>query len=154
MKTLLTLLMCSLSLVVSVLLLNACGSFLSPSEEFQDVTKRRSQDQVYFEDSVHVFFADFPNPYADKEVLWVSNYAGGKVDVYLHSVHDDSVDMILHFEPQQSPLYPLVYHASDDRMVKCVVQVDGREKCAKLYPRIMPLPHPQWGTTYVVERLR
>jgi hypothetical protein len=142
--------------VASVILLaslpGGCASFLNPSTDYEDVTKRRSAEQTYFEDSADVFFADFPNPYRDKEVLWFSSYAQGRVEVYLHDASNDFVTSILTFDKQESPLYPLVYHSAGERIVKCVIRVDGREKCAKLFPWILPLPHPQWGTSYTIEQ--
>jgi hypothetical protein len=100
-----------------------------------------------------VFFVEYANPYAEKEVLWFSTFLGGSVEMHLHSMGDDSLRAIYRFKKQESPLYPVAYHTDKSRMVKCVIVVGGRPKCAKVFPWIYPLPHPQWGTQYTVENI-
>jgi len=141
------------ALAVCIVHICSCFFLFGASERYEEVTTKRAADQVYFEDSLHVFFVDYTNPYSDREVLWISSYVEGSVKLHLHSMGDDSLKAIYHFKRQESPLYPVVYRTDRSRMVKCVILVDGRPKCARILPWIYPLPHPQWGTEYTVESI-
>jgi len=136
------------------LCLGGCSSFLNPSYDYDDVTTKRIGDQSYFEDSLKVFFVDYPNPYPDKEVLWFASFLDGPVEMRVHDMADDSLVAVYRFEPQAAPVYPIAYRADNERPVKCVVVVDGRAKCARQMPWLYPLPVPQWGTSYSVEESR
>ena len=141
------------ALAVCTIPVGACFFLFGAGESYEEVSLKRAADQVYFEDSIHVFFVEYANPYTDREVLWFSSFLEGPVEMHLHNMGDDSLKAIYRFKLQESPLYPVVYRTDRSRMVKCIVLVGGRQKCAKIFPWIYPLPHPQWGTTYTVESL-
>jgi hypothetical protein len=130
----------------------ACIVQLHQSYEYGEVTKKRSADQVHFQDSLKVFFVDYVNPYPDKEVLWFSSYLEGPVEMEIHDAGNDSLEAVYRFEPQEMPLYAVAYRSDSNRLVKCVIRVNNQPKCARLCASFYPLPQPQWGTTYTVER--
>lgn len=140
--------------VVFSLLLAGCSSFLNPTYDQDELSAKRDANQSYFEDSLEVFFFDYPNPYADKEVLWFAIFREGVVEMRNYDMQNDSLVAIYRFESQNAPVYPVAYHADESIPVKCVVYVDGRPKCAKQMPWMYPLAVPQWGTRYSVEELR
>jgi len=132
-------------------LFSGCWVLFHPSYDYNEVSTKRIADQTYYADSMNVFFVQYVNPYPDKEVLWFSSFIEGDVEMEIHSAETDSVEAIYHFEPQETPLFALAYRADSDRLVKCVVRINGRQKCARLLPAFYPLPQPQWGTSYRVE---
>jgi hypothetical protein len=139
---------------LGVLTLTGCARFMHPSYEYDDVSRKRVPDQTAFEDSAFVFFAEYPNPYENQEVLWIASFMDGPVEMSVHDMETDSVVAVYRFAAQEAPLYPMVYRSDPERLVKCVVLVGGRSKCAKIFPWIYPLPFPQWGTTYTIETPR
>ena len=141
-------------LLTPVFMIAGCSAFIRPSYEYDDVTAKRISDQSYFEDSLKVFFVEYPNPYRDKEVLWFASFLEGEVEMRLHDMTDDSLVAVYRFEPQTAPIYPIAYRADRERPVKCVILVDGRPKCATQVPWLYPLPVPQWGTRYTVKEFR
>jgi len=142
--------------ISSVLLtgvLVSCGTLLHRSYDFEDVTTARASDQTYFEDSSGVFFVEYFNPFPDKELLWFSSFVEGAVKLYIYDTATDSLEAIFHFEEQEKPIYTIALHnANTDRFVKCVVYVNNRPKCAKIYHAFSPLPQPQWKTVYTIEK--
>lgn len=135
-------------------LLAACSSFLNPSYDFDELSAKRDPNQSYFEDSLTVFFFDYPNPYPDKEVLWFAAFEEGAVEMRIHNMENDSLVAIFRFQPQKAPVYPIAYRAEESVPVKCVIHVNDRPKCAKQMPWMYPLPVPQWGTEYSVEEVQ
>ncbi len=140
--------------VVLAALLAACSSFLNPSYDFDELSAKRDPSQSYFEDSLTVFFFDYPNPYPDKEVLWFAAFEEGAVEMRIHNMENDSLVAIYRFQPQKAPVYPIAYRAEESVPVKCVIHVNDRPKCAKQMPWMYPLPVPQWGTEYSVEEVQ
>lgn len=134
--------------------LGGCSTFLNPSYEYDDVTQKRIEDQSYFEDSLSVFFVEYPNPYRDKEVLWIASFLEGPVALKLHNMETDSVLAVFRFDHQEAPIFPIAYREEGDGPVKCVILVNDLPKCATLLPSFYPLSVPQWGTTYTVEEMR
>ncbi len=115
-------------------LLVSCGTLLHRSYHFEDLTKARIPDQTYFEDSSGVFFVEYFNPFADMELLWFSSFIEGHVKLYIYDTATDSLEAIYHFEEQEMPVYTIALHHEETvRFVKCIVYVDGRPKCAKIY---------------------
>jgi hypothetical protein len=147
-------LIATLGLLSCAVIIPACVPNLGPSTDYNEALAHRNPDQISFEDSVKVFYADYVNPYQDKEVLWIASYVEGPVELRIYDMQNDSLETIIRFEQQDSPLYPLAYHADESRVMKCVVFAGGRAKCAKTFPEIHPLEHPQWGTTFTVDDLR
>ena len=139
--------------VVLVVLLTACSSFLNPTYDIDDLSTKRDPSQSYFEDSLTVFFFEYPNPYPDKEVLWFAAFAEGEIEMRIHNMENDSLVAIYRFRHQEAPVYPIAYRADESVPVKCVVHVNNRPKCAKQMPWMYPLPVPQWGTEYSVEEV-
>jgi len=142
------------TVMITAVFLSGCASFLNPTYNYDDINAKRDPDQSYFEDSLNVFFFDYPNPYPDKEVLWFASYSEGPVEMRIHNMENDSLVAVYKFKPQKSPLYPIAYKADESVPVKCVVTVNGRPRCAKQMPWIYPLPVPQWGTEYSVEETK
>lgn len=140
-------------LALIVMVVGACsiGCF-QYSYKYEEVSLRRDLDQTYFEDSTDVFFATYPNPYTDREFLWFASFAGGEVEMRVHNASNDSLISIYRFQDQQIPLYTLVCLPGGQELVKCVVYVDGRPKCAKLYPEWDPLQITYWTTQYTIEQ--
>lgn len=130
---------------------SGCSAMLDHSYDYDDVTEKRVIDQTHFEDSLTVFFAEYPNPYRDKEVLWIASFMEGSVALEVHSMEDDSIMAVYRFEPQEAPIYPIAYRDDSLDPVKCVITVNGRSKCATLLPSFYALMVPQWGTTYTIE---
>jgi hypothetical protein len=141
------------SLLVTTLLAG-CSSFLNPSHSIDDISPKRNPEQSYYEDSLTVFFFDYPNPYPDKEVLWFAAFMEGSVEMRVHDMENDSLVAVYRFVPQESPVYPIAYRADDSLPVKCVIHVNNRPKCARQMPWLYPLAVPQWGTEYTVEEMR
>lgn len=140
-----------LPFAASALLFLSCSSFINPSYEYEDVTQKRRAEQSYFEDSSTVFFAEYPNPYRDREVLWIASFMEGSLALRVHDMTTDSVVAVYRFRPQEAPIFPIAYRGDAEDPVKCVITIDGRPKCAALLPSFYHLPVPQWGTSYTVE---
>ena len=134
------------------LLQPACIPGLRPSYEHEEVTKKRSVDQVHFQDSLNVFFIDDVNPYPDIEVLWFSSFLEGPVEMEIFDGATDSLEAAYIFEPQSTPVYAVAYRPESKRLVKCVIRVNAEPKCARLLTAFYPIPQPQWGTRYTVHQ--
>lgn len=133
-------------------MLVSCAALLHRSFDFEDVTKARASNQAYFEDSIAVFFVEYFNPFPDKELLWFSSFLEGPVKLYIFDTTSDTLEAIYHFEEQKMPVYTIaLHHEETARFVKCIVYVDGRPKCARIYHAFSALPQPQWDTIYTVE---
>ena len=139
--------------IIVSLLLAGCTSFLSPTHDLDDLSAKRDPGQSYFEDSLTVFFFDYPNPYPDKEVLWFAAFTEGSIEMRFHNMENDSLVAVYRFREQDSPVYPVAYRVEERDPMKCVIHVNNRPKCAKQMPRIYPLAVPQWGTEYSVEEI-
>jgi len=134
-----------------VLTMNACSTSLFSSYGLGDVGEARAEEQVSFEDRDSVFFATYPNPYPDRDLLWFASFIEGPVELRVHNTLSDSVIAILRFEKQDIPLYTISLHYDMEQSVKCVLFVNGKRKCAKLYPAWTAMPMPQWKTQYTIE---
>jgi hypothetical protein len=139
-------------LIVAAVFIQGCFTPIGVSYSLEDLQENRAPDQVYFEDSATVFFSEYHNPYKDKEFLWFVSFAEGPVELRIHDTMTDTVQMVFHFDPQETPLYIITRMPEEERMVKCILYVDGRRKCAKLYPAWYPFPMSHWKTKYTVER--
>jgi hypothetical protein len=115
------------------------------------VSEARAADQIVIEDSAKVFFATYPNPYTDKEFLWFASFVEGPVELYVHNTSNDSIEAVYRFEKQDIPVYTIALHREPERLVKCVLFVNGRRKCAKVYPAWEPIDIPQFDTQYTIE---
>jgi hypothetical protein len=141
-----------------VFLLLACAPFLSCSTslfstyDFADVSEARAVDQTSLEDSAKVFFATYPNPFTDREFLWFATFIEGPVELYVHNTLTDSVEQIYRFANQDIPVYTISLHPEQHRLVKCVLFVNGRRKCAKLYPAWYPIAPLGLKTHYTIEQ--
>jgi hypothetical protein len=138
-------------IVVCLCLFTDCSRLLHGSMSEQSLQAARLADQTYFEDSAAVFFAVYANPYSDKDLLWFTVLHGDTVDLHVYDALNDSLEKVCHFEQQEIPLYTLAVRFEPDRFVKCVLSVDGRRKCARIYPAWYSLSYPQWKTNYTVE---
>lgn len=137
--------------VASFLSLLSCALPLGMSYDREDLDTVRAFDQVYYEDSASVFFASFSNPMPDRDFLWFASFVEGPVQMQVHSTETDSLEAVYSFAPQDIPLYTIAQHREKDRMVKCVLFVNGRKKCAMLCTAWVPIQIPQWKTQYTVE---
>ena len=141
-----------LLLVIGVLLPVSCATSLFSSYTLEDVGEDRAANQTSFEDSAKVFFTTYPNPYPDKEFLWFAVFTSGAVEMHVHDAESDSLRAIYRFSRQDIPVYTVAFHEERTHFVKCVLFVDGRMKCAKLYPSWSVVNIPQFKTHYAVEQ--
>ena len=141
----------TVAILLTLLFLTACSTSLFSSYNLKDVSEARAEDQVTIEDSATVFFATYPNPYTDREFLWFASFVEGPVELYVHNSATDSIMAIYRFAKQDIPVYTISLHPKEDELVKCVVYVNGRMKCAKVYAAWTPMPMPQWKTQYTIE---
>jgi len=133
------------------MVLASCQTLIFGSASYEDVNEARSGEQTHFEDSAKVFFATYPNPYPDKEFLWFAVFTDGIVEMHVHDFESDSLQSIYHFSKQDIPIHTIALHEDKLHLVKCVLFVDGRMKCAKLYPAWRPVQIPQFKTHYTIE---
>jgi hypothetical protein len=136
--------------IVGLTFLAACRTSLFSSFNYEDVNEQRAADQTNFEDSAKVFFATYPNPYTDKEFLWFAVFVDGPVELRVHDFESDSLQSIYRFHPQDIPLHTIALHENREQLVKCVLYVNGRVKCAKVFTDWRPLPYPQFKTQYTI----
>ncbi len=136
--------------LIPALLLISCQSLIQPEYSAERLQEGRLDNQVYFEDSVSVFFAGLTNAFPDKDLLWFAVLIDGRVTMAVHDAETDSIEAIYHFAKQDRPLHTIACRQDRTRMVKCVLYVDGRKKCARLYPAWEPLPQ-NWRTQYTVD---
>ncbi|MGA9115367.1 MAG: hypothetical protein WB626_01165 [Bacteroidota bacterium] len=129
----------------------SCSPFFHRSMEYGDVHAARLTDQSYFEDSSAVFFLAYANPFPDREILWFASYTEGDVALYVHNTSTDSVLRVLRFRAQAHPVFALAAKPNTADLVKCVIHVGGRPKCARLYPAFTAFHNPSWGTEYTEE---
>lgn len=139
-----------LALMAALALLVACRTSLFSSFSYEDVSEQRAPDQTTFEDSAKVFFATYPNPYPDKEFLWFAVFIDGDVEMQVHDFESDSLQSVYHFMKQDIPVRTVAMHEDNSHLVKCVLYVDGRKKCAKVYPAWQPVQIPQFTTQYEI----
>ena len=132
------------------MVLPACQSLIQRDYTPERLQEGRLSDQVYFEDSASVFFAEFTNAFPDKELMWFTLLGGGAVEMVVHNTETDSIEAVYRFTEQDLPLHTLACHQDRTRSVKCVLIVDGRKKCARLYPAWDPVPQ-NWKTKYTVD---
>jgi hypothetical protein len=57
---------------------------------------------------------------------------------------------VYRFDKQDIPVHTIALHENKERLVKCVLFVDGHMKCVKMYPSWRPLPYPQFKTQYTI----
>lgn len=139
-----------LILAAAMTLLGACRTSLFSSFSYEDVSEQRAPDQANFEDSAKVFFATYPNPYPDKEFLWFAVFIDGTVEMDVHDFESDSLQSVYRFMKQDVPVHTVPMHEDSSHLVKCVLFVDGRMKCAKVYHAWQPVQIPQFTTKYVI----
>ena len=137
--------------VASLLVFVSCRTSLFSTFNYDDVNEQRAVEQTSFEDSAKVFFATYPNPYTDKEFLWFAVFIDGPVEMRVHDLESDALQSIYRFEKQDIPVHTIALHENNEHLVKCVLFVDGRMKCAKVYPDWRPLQYPQFKTQYTIE---
>ena len=131
-------------------LLLSCKTLVFGSSDYEDVNESRAAEQTNLEDSAKVFFATYPNPYSDKEFLWFAVFTEGNVEMRVHDLESDSLQSVYRFEKQAAPVHTIALHQDKEHLVKCVVFVGGRMKCAKVYPGWFPLQIPQFRTKYTI----
>jgi hypothetical protein len=136
--------------MLSFALLAACRTSLFSSYALEDVSRQRALEQTSFEDSAKVFFATYPNPYTDMSFLWFAVFVEGAVEMRVFSLENDSLQAVYRFEKQTVPVHTVVTHEKPDRLVKCVLYVDGRRKCAKVYSDWRAHQYPQFLTQYTI----
>lgn len=129
----------------------SCKTLVFGSSDYDVVSESRAGEQTNFEDSARVFFTTYTNPYPDKEFMWFAVFREGPVEMHVHNIETDSLECVYHFEKQDFPVHTVALHADQERLVKCVLFVDGRAKCAKLYPSWRPIQIPQFKTQYTIE---
>jgi len=137
-------------LSIFLFILPSCTSFFYPEYSEEELQDMRLPEQVYFEDSLTVFFSEHVNAFADRDLMWFTVLRPGAVEMRVSNTETDSLEGIYHFEPQDIPLHTLACRVDKERLVKCVLFVDGRRKCAKLYPSWYPLPQ-LWKTQFTIE---
>lgn len=136
--------------IVGVTFLAACRTSLFGSFSYEDVNEQRSAEQTNFEDSAKVFFATYPNPYPDREFLWFAVFVDGPVELRVHDLESDSLQSVYRFQRQDVPVHTIALHENRDHLVKCVLYIDGRMKCAKVFADWRPIPIPQFKTQYTI----
>jgi hypothetical protein len=141
----------SLLFIIGALLPISCSTSLFSSYSLEDVSEARAVEQTSFEDSAKVFFATYPNPYPDKEFLWFAVFTEGVVEMHVHDFESDSLQFVFLFSKQDIPVHTVAFHEDRAGFVKCVLFVDGRMKCAKLYPSWSAIQIPQFKTQYTIE---
>lgn len=129
----------------------SCQTSLFSSFSYEDVNEQRAVEQTNFEDSAKVFFATYPNPYTDKEFLWFAVFVEGPVEMRVHDLESDALQSTYRFEKQDTPVHTIALHPKPEHLVKCVLFVNGRMKCAKVYPDWQPIPYPQFKTQYTID---
>lgn len=129
----------------------ACNALVFGSSSYEKVNQTRAQEQTHFEDSANVFFATYHNPYQDRTFLWFAVFGDGAVEMRVHDIETDSLQYVYRFEKQDTPVYTIPMHEDSSHLVKCVLIVDGRRKCAKVYQAWTPLQIPQFKTQYTVD---
>jgi hypothetical protein len=134
-----------------IVMISGCQSLFQADYSLEKLNEGRLGDQVYFEDSASVFFAEHTNAFPDKELLWFTVLIGGPVEMHVHNMETDSIESIYRFKPQDIPLHTIACRQDITRIVKVVLIVDGREKCARMYPAWYPLPQ-NWTTQYTIEQ--
>ena len=122
-----------------------CRSLFEADYSLERLNKGRLVNQIYFEDSAGVFFAEHVNAFPDKDLLWFTVLIEGPVEMVVHTMETDSIESIYRFEPQDIPLHTIACRQDLTRNVKVVLFVGGRKKCARLYPALYPLPQ-NWTT--------
>ena len=136
--------------IAGAMLLTSCKTLVFGSSDYEDVNESRAVEQVHFEDSAKVFFASYVNPYPDKEFLWFAMFEEGVVEMRVHDFESDSLQYVYRFKKQATPVHTIALHQHKEHLVKCVLFVDGRMKCAKVYPAWFPLQIPQFKTQYTI----
>lgn len=139
-------------MLVCAWLIPSCN-VVHESDKYEDLHKMRASDQTHFEDSAGVFFLDYPNAFADKELLAFASYVEGPVEMRVMDASTDSVKLVYKFANQVPRLFIVAYHPHPTHVVKCVLYVDGRPKCARMYTFDHAVPVPQWRTKYTLEEL-
>jgi len=129
----------------------ACALPIGTTYSREDLGQVRAPDQIHFEDSTSVFFAIYHNPIPDKDFLWFASFLEGPVEMRVHNTESDSIEAVYKFAAQDIPLYTLSQRRERGRWVKCVLFVNGRAKCAKLYEAWYPIEASHWKTQYTVE---
>jgi hypothetical protein len=137
-------------IVVATITAGGCKTMLFGSYDYEDVDEARAQDQINMEDSTMVFFATYPNPYMDKEFMWFAVFITGEVEMYVHDLETDTVLSVYRFAAQTPPVHTIAIHEDRTHLVKCLLYVDGRMKCAKVYPAWTPIQFPQFETQYTI----
>lgn len=140
-----------LFLVASMMILASCRTSLFSTFNYEDVNEQRAAEQTHFEDSAKVFFATYPNPYTDQEFLWFAVFVDGPVEMHVHDLESDALQSIYYFEKQDIPVHTIALHEQKEHLVKCVLFVNGRRKCAKVYADWRPIQYPQFKTQYAIE---
>ncbi len=131
--------------------LAGCQSLFQADYSLERLNAGRLQDQVYFEDSASVFFAEHTNAFPDKDLLWFTVLMDGPVEMHVHNMETDSLESVYRFKPQEIPLHTIACRQDISRAVKVVLLVAGRAKCARIYPAWYPLPQ-NWTTQYTIEQ--
>ncbi len=139
-----------LAATTTMMVLASCSTSLFSSFSYEDVSEQRDSDQTNFEDSARVFFAAYPNPYPDKEFLWFAVFIKGAVEMHVHDFESDSLQSVYRFMKQDVPVHTVALHEDGGHLVKCILFVDGRMKCAKVYHAWRPVQIPQFKTKYVI----
>jgi hypothetical protein len=71
--------------------------------------------------------------------------------MHMHDVESDSLRFIYRFDKQEVPVHTVAFQQDEMHLVKCILFVDGRRKCAKLYPVGSAVQIPQFKTHYTIE---
>ncbi len=137
-------------ILLCALLVASCKTLVFGSSDYEDVNESRAMEQVHFEDSAKVFFTSCTNPYPDKEFLWFAVFTKGVVEMRVHDLESDSLQSVYHFIKQETPVHTIALHNDRMHLVKCILFVDGRMKCAKVYPAWNPIQIPQFKTQYTI----
>lgn len=140
------------AMVVCACVLISCN-VVHESDKYEDLQKMRASDQTYFEDSSEVFFVDYPNAFSDKELLGFASYVDGPVEMRVVDAATDSVKLVYRFTEQAAHIFIVAYQPHPTHVVKCVLYVDGRPKCARMYTFERAVLIPQWRTKYSIEEL-
>jgi len=144
----------SIGTILLLVGLSSCGSIKHEPYSLENANQSRATNQTYMEDSTLIFFGDYPNPFSDRSFLWFWCFRNGDVELEVYDASTDTLETIYRFGRQATPHYALAVRVDDySHFVKCILCVDGRQKCSRQYPRWTATPDKQEPrTSYTVKR--
>jgi hypothetical protein len=120
-------------LLVSIL---SCSGTGVPDYKLEEANRARTNKQKYIEDSAEVFFTDYPNPFYNMSFLAFSCFKEGSVELAVFDGVTDTLEAVYTFAGnRRTHSYDIDFPRITPGAVRCVIRVDGREKCSRPYRR-------------------